>query len=275
MLDFKFIESEDEAVKMFRRCRIVQDFGVVLKIPVQDKTMPIVLSSGGSGVTSLEMCYELIQSKLGLAPIKDATKILWAPYSRSLSGELTVQAFDCGNLPIFGHEYAQMFSYSNTRGATVEYLFDTNGSTFYESNGNYSVEKEERIPTGLLFAMQFRNNMTTRIFVPYSESPSPLQFKHQTLILKDSEFTFQPFSIVRGYLERQTEKSIVVRKLEGVLHVSSDTQVMRSSSVKHMITTELSRPVVTDIRNIIQECRDMDEKRTTFFKEAMGRAMKV
>jgi hypothetical protein len=168
-----------------------------------------------------------------------------------------------------------MFSYSNTRGATVEYLFDTNGSTFYESNGNYSVEKEERIPTGLLFAMQFRNNMTTRIFVPYSESPSPLQFKPQTLILKDSEFTFQPFSMVRGYMERQTEKSIVVRKLEGVLHVSSDTQVMRSSSVKHMITTELSRPVVTDIRNIIQECRDMDDKRTTFFKEAMGRAMKL
>ena len=66
-----------------------------------------------------------------------------------------------------------------------------------------------------------------------------------------------------------------MRKLEGVLHVSSDTQVMRSSSVKRMITTELSQPVVTDIRNIIQKCRDMDDKRTTFFKEAMGRAMKV
>ena len=275
MLDFRLLKSEEEAKDLFSFCVVKSDFGIILKIPVENKTMPIVISSGGSGVTSLEKSYDIIQSKLGLNPIKDASQVLWAPYSRSLSGELTVQAFDCGNLPISGHEQAQMFSYSNSSGATVEYLFDTDGSTFYESNGNYDVEEEERIPTGLLFAMQFRSNMTTRIFVPYSENPSPLQFKPPTLILKDSEFLFQPFSMVKGYLERQTDKSIVVRKLEGVLHISSTTQVMRSSSVKRLINTELSCPTVTNIRDILKECRDMDEKRTTFFKEAMVRAMNV
>ena len=267
MITFEKVNSAEELETLLADCRQNEKLGILIRIPSSvDITKAVVVSSENPEISNVSSITELFifnnYGKLQLSA--DPTTYEYCKYDRIRSGKLMREVFSCGNRVVSGHTDAVIIRQSNLSGLVDQYTFTPDGRHFfYVLEGRTEVPLCDRIliPTEGLFSLRYNSSYSSIVVFPYTDGDTPeLEFETQIITVKESDFLFQPVTVMKGIIAKANSSVYRYLTITGSRYLEVEYKNLYKKSIVKLITTDLDRPILDKLDEIIDKVKQSYRK---------------
>ena len=264
MIKFEKVSSVEELETLLAECEKNTKLGILIRIPSSTNVSKAILVSSEdhaiSNVSSITELY-IFNNYGNLQLSADVTTYQYYKYDRVRSNKLKREVFSCGNRVVAGHIDAVILRQSRTSGIIDQYRFTSDGESFvFVLEGDKDVPSRDRLlfPTEALFSLRYNSMYDTIVVFPYTDGDTfELEFKTQTITVKESDFLFQPVSVVKGVIAKANPSIYKFLTLTGSRYLEVEYRNIYKNSIVKLITTELDHAVLDRLDVMIESTKEL------------------